>query len=394
MAVFRSANLRRYVSNFWNNSRTDSVVKENVLASCSPNRVLLSYISHPFKNSAQGIGHTNIMEARELALVFGEMGYQVDVIDYDASLPASVNISEYKIVCGFGEPLEQTMRRSPPGSPIKINYMTGCHTYYSNQAGIRALQYVFSVTGMWEPTSLRLCNSAWPLQNTCPDHAIVSGNRFSKSVAEQYMDGSPVTAIPLFYLGSPKGVTHSNSFDNRRNNIIWFGSSGIVHKGLHLVLEAIKDWPELTLYVAGVPQQERAFFQRLTLHFGIEARVVDCGFLIPGSHEATEVLGRCGAVVAPSVSEGSAPAVLTAVFNGAMLPIIPDSASLDFGGLEINMGAPSLTSVKEAIGQYVTLKESDYTNRLARIMDEFSNFYSFDQFKERLRAAVAVAVDV
>src|SRR5947209_8560440 len=78
----------------------------NIFEKSNDKNVLISYITSPFKNGLK-YSHTSSNECMIICKVFSELGYNVDIVDFDA-LDFKIDYSKYGVIFGFGHPLENS----------------------------------------------------------------------------------------------------------------------------------------------------------------------------------------------------------------------------------------------------------------------------------------------
>jgi hypothetical protein len=101
---------------------------------------LLSYITHPF-TKGQYFSHTNYFEAMSHAKILNELGYNVDVIDYDYQ--GEIDFSKYDLLVGFGDAFNQYFESGINKKIITIYYGTGMHVCHQNHATLKRLRDVY-----------------------------------------------------------------------------------------------------------------------------------------------------------------------------------------------------------------------------------------------------------
>ena len=69
--------------------------------------------------------------------------------------------------------------------------------------------------------------------------------------------GTPMVRIPVSVPRSHDWQA-AKDFERARSAFLWFGSGGLVHKGLDLVLEAFAGLPDCRLFVCGPISRERS----------------------------------------------------------------------------------------------------------------------------------------
>jgi len=109
--------------------------------------------------------------------------------------------------------------------------------------------------------------------------------------------------------------------------MLWFGSYGLLHKGLDLAVEAFRDRSDWTLHICGYTEAEKNFLNSLDL----PCNVVVHGFVNVLTEEFADIASEVCFVILPSCSEGTATAVVTAVGNGGMVPIVTKECGYDVG---------------------------------------------------------------
>ncbi|WP_157886808.1 hypothetical protein [Hymenobacter sp. PAMC 26628] len=102
--------IKRRISNlFYNSKNISSEIKfiENVFKKSNDKHILVSYIVRPFIYGLNNT-HTNLLECYTACQIFDELGYNVDVIDYD-NFDCDLTFTKYDLIYGFGEPVERSL---------------------------------------------------------------------------------------------------------------------------------------------------------------------------------------------------------------------------------------------------------------------------------------------
>jgi glycosyltransferase involved in cell wall biosynthesis len=261
--------------------------------------------------------HTNFWESLQIARTFVDLGYRVDVVSW-TNLRFSPR-KPYRAVVDVRLNLE---RWAPvlPRACVKILHIESAHGSFNNAAQLKRLRE------LEERRGIRLR----PRRLVDPNHAIESadcatslGNEFTHDTYR--FAGKPIYPIPI---SSP--VTYpqlERSIEDCRRRFLWFGSGGLVHKGLDLVLDAFADMPEYHLTVCGAIQQEqdfeRAYYRELYRLPNIHTH----GWIDVASREFLDLCGRTLALIYPSCSEGGGGGVLTCMQAG-LIPIVSRETSV------------------------------------------------------------------
>ena len=140
--------------------------------------VLLSYVIDPFlKRDSESIpiSHTNYWESLQIANIFMELGFDVDVISYDNVLFSPKK--NYNIFVGSRINFEKFAQRLNPDC-IKIAHLTISHWCYNNKAQCERLLFVQKKKGVTiYPKKMVEINFA--IENA--DFATILGNEFTKN---------------------------------------------------------------------------------------------------------------------------------------------------------------------------------------------------------------------
>ncbi len=281
--------------------------------------VLLSYILDPLlaRRSADH-SHTHFWETLTIANAFVDAGYAVDGISwtnhrfqpdrtYDVLIDVRLNM----------ERLAPKMQ-----SALKIFHSDTCHWRFNNEAQEarhRSLQVRRGVT--LQAHKLLPTNQG---VEQC-DVLTYLGNQFTADTfafAEKPALRIPVS-VPFTY-----GWPEDKDWHACRRNFLWFGSGGLVHKGLDLVLEAFAGLPEHHLTVCGPIEAEADFAREYQRELRELPNITLKGWVDTASTEFTGLCRNTVGLVYPSCAEGGGSSALTCMHAG-LIPILTSSASVD-----------------------------------------------------------------
>lgn len=306
-------------------------------------RVLLSYVVDPFclpPDAEPSYDHTHHWECREMARAWLEAGYAVDAVHWTNTRFEPEGT--YDVLVDPRLNLERLAPRFRPRGLAVLHAETAHHSFH-NAAQRRRLEALRERRGTELPAN-RLIE-----ENRAVEHAdaiVVLGNEFTSGTYA--FGGKPMLRVPIsnpFLYPFPE----DKDFDAARRRFLWFGSGGLVHKGLDLVLEAFAGMPEMHLTVCGPvarePEFERAYWRELYR----TANVTTLGWVDvagPGFRE----LGRsCLATVYPSCSEGGGGSVITCMHAG-LVPVVTPEASVDVTPERgVVLGEASVDGVRRAV---------------------------------------------
>ena len=355
---------------------------KNVFGTKYPRKALISYISDPFTKS-KGVSHTNYLECKYAAETLSELGFDVDVVDYDHH--EKISFKDYSVLYGFGDQFESSfLDNSFKGK--RIVYSPGCNTVYSNLVSCKRLNSFETIGGLRDPRLIRATNDAWPLQKYLSDAIICLGNDFVVNTYSIPFPNLSYYQINCFPLVRKKLIdAHKKDFKNIKYNLLWFGSQGSVHKGLDIALALADKNPNITLYVRGLNLKHESGILNNYQHLITENRVDIKQYVDIESEEFAELMNNCGAIIFPSASEGGAAAILTAMSHGGLIPIITKSCGLDVEHLGFVANETDLESVHEQLNTYLKKSDDELEELSQKIKLEINAIYSTDNYRKNIK---------
>lgn len=343
-------------------------------------KVLFSYSTYHF-NKKNYLSHSNYQESNAIAAIFDENGFRVDVVNNNRL--TKLDISSYDVVFGEGLPLYQAI--SLHNSPKTIYYGTGSHPFHCTEQSYKRLISFYHKYSFMALSSLRTSDTRWGLAASMADAVICIGNDVTKRTFTARGATHVYTVDPTYHpRPDAKTIGHSKNFDECRKSMLWFGSYGLLHKGLDLAVEAFKNHPDWTLHICGYTPAEKEFLDTLEL----PSNAIVHGFINVFDDEFKALASQCGFVILPSCSEGTATAVITAVGNGAMIPIVTKECGYDVGssGYIIKLSADDIERQLDELDQLESshLKESAIAAQSAAL-----DRYTIDKFNIQIRMNLA-----
>ena len=284
--------------------------------------VLISYILTPFllkPGENVPISHTHYWECLQIAKTFLDMGYCVDVVRFDND----VFIPQKKYA--FFIETRWNLQRSAPHLDrdcIKIFHADSAHLIFHNAAEANRLLQLQQRKG------ITLTPRRFEPPNQAIEHAdcaVVLGNEFTMGTYKYA--NKPLYRVPI---STPVMYPwfEDKDFEACRRRFLWFGSGGLVHKGLDLLLDAFAQMPDYHLTICGPINKEQDFeaaFERELYH---TPNIDTIGWVDISSKEFLKILSNCVAIIYPSCSEGGGGCVITCMHAG-LIPIVSYEASVD-----------------------------------------------------------------
>jgi hypothetical protein len=348
-------------------------------------RALLSYIIYPFKK--QSLSHTNYYEAITYAKVLDEMGYAVDIVHY--TYDKHIDFSKYDLLVGFGEPFT-TYFKSGFTNTKTIYYGTGMHQCRQNNATLKRLKQVYIKKRKWLTDSIRYVDKTWNYQTMLVDGIIVLGNDVCMESYSKFYNG-PIYGIPAPFYKTFNGyqILSERSKYRTKTNFLWFGGKGLIHKGLDLVLEFFSDNPQFKLHVCGPIKNEPKFEKEYFKELYQTENIITHDFINISSDAFRDILLDCSFVIFPSCSEGGSPSIITAIGNGALIPIITRETTISTGN-EIWI---ENFDINEAINKTKELNDEQIMLLQKENIDYILKYHSQETYYENLKTAIIKILD-
>jgi hypothetical protein len=305
--------------------------------------------------------HTNELEVKSLAAVLDRMGFAVDVIDHLSS--RAVRANEYDLLVGFGLPMLRALATKKPSAKT-IAYATGMHHYVQNTATIQRVQQVHSETGAWLIDSARYVETDWSGLARLADAVTVLGNEAVRSTfVSQTNRPVYVVPAPIHILGTCESVVRRRNVREARSHFLFTSGSGLVHKGLDLVLRAFDRSPDVFLTVMANVEAEPSFKKLFHKHLYQHDRIRTMGYVPLDSPRYPEALTSSCFIISPSCSEGGGAATLNAMGNGACIPVVTKGASIDTCDFGVEIKATTVAEVYASLMVCSSFSDAEITRR-------------------------------
>ncbi len=343
--------------------------------------VLLSYILDPFRlPPGQSIPntHSNYWESVLMARTFLDLGYSVDAIHWTNQ--EFQPKKDYTVLIDG----RWNMQRLAPllsWDCQKIQHIDVCHILFQNAAEasrLLALQRRRGVT--LSPRRFEMPNLAIEFA----DCATVLGNQFTLDTF-RYANKPlyPVPIIPCGCYAWPEG----KDFDSCRNRFLWFGSGGVVRKGLDLVLEAFAEMPDYHLTVCGPVHADEDFEQAYHEELYDTPNIETIGWIDIDGPKFRDICMNSVAMIYPSCAEGQCGGVITCMHAG-LIPVISYESGVDVYDFGMILPDCSIQEIENAI-QRISSLSGKHLEQMARGAWEYARAnHTKEKFAQAYREAI------
>lgn len=340
--------------------------------------ILFAYITEPLTllpwKSFSNI-HTMYWECFEIARLFSEKGYAVDIID--SKKTKNIPKKNYLVFIDTENNIEKFEKYLPKNCK-KVFHILISHWSAYNKSEQDRLDYLEKRKGVKLINRRRVSPSK---SAELADYLEGFGNKAIFHTFEQVGKKPyfiPISTVLLFDF--PK----NKDFGEARKHFIWFGGGGAVLKGLDLAIEAFMKTPNLHLHICGPIFGEKDFINLYKKELTETPNIHVYGRIDVASDQFRELINKCGAVIYPSNAEGSSGAIVQAMHAG-LVPIITHETGIQENANYIPLVNPSPESVAETVINFSKLspeeieKKSIATWKYARdnyTREKFSQTYS------------------
>lgn len=351
-------------------------------------RALLAYITRPFllnPSSSEFLVHQNRWCALEIARLLGELGYVVDVIDWNSDHAKFED--SYDLLIGFGRAAEE-LAKELPDRAVKIFLATGSQANFANKRETERLDDVRRKRGCLLPPVRQSPDRAEYLQYF--DAIACIGNQDVAATFRPYFRKKILTWNNHGYdhlSGIPKG----KNFEEARHNFLYFSGSGQVLVGLDLVLEAFVQLPRLKLFVCGSFVHEKEFVKCFHKELYETPNIVPVGWVKVGTSQYFELIRKCGATIFP-ICAGASPGSVVLLMNHGIIPIVSKEAGIDTADFGLTLSSLSSDEIRKEV-DWVSNQSADWHREAAiRVFEaarrDFSQTALTRQFHEILATEI------
>ncbi len=350
-------------------------------------RALLSYILDPYllaPGAAEPHSHTHFWESREIGRILVAAGFELDVVHWtnDTFLP----VHPYDLFVDVRLNLE---RLGPVLGPecLKVMHIETAHCDFYNPAQRRRLSELEARRG------IRLA----PYKLLEPNHAIehadaatILGNRTTQATYAHA--GRPLWPVPIsqpFLYPWPEG----KDFTAVRQRFLWFGSGGLLHKGLDRVLEVFAGLPDLELTVLGPIDREPEFVRAFRRELYETPNIHTLGWIDVARPGFLDLARRHLALVYPSCSEGQNGGAVTCMHAG-LIPVLSRESGLDIApAYGVELASSSLDEIRGRVLELAARPPEELRAQSLRAWEWVRAHHTREQFSRGYEGALRAILE-
>lgn len=335
--------------------------------------VLLSYFTEPFTRTPWepfSNFHTMYWECFEIARLFSERGYAVDIIN--AKEKKFIPKKPYVVCIDTEDNFERFIPYLPKNCKKVFHILISWWKAY-NEAEQKRLDGVEKRRGV----RLSLQRRVPPSRNAeLSDYLEGFGNKTIFSTFAQFQ--KPIHFIPISTVLT-FDFPETKNFDNAKKHFLWFGGGGAVLKGLDLALEAFSKTPELHLHICGPVYAEKDFVHVYKKELEETPNIHVYGRLNIESETFKKIIDNCASVIYPSGGEGSSGAIVQ-VMHAGLIPIITHETGIQEDSEYLPLENPTPDSIIREIRIFSTTPTADIKIKAKKIWEYTRKRYTRSEF--------------
>lgn len=342
-------------------------------------RALICYLDIKGVNM-EHVRHANLLQLNQMIHCFLIRGFCVDVCHYNETKAIEyLSDKKYNVLIGLGKVYKLMAKRSD--IPIKISFVT------ENNPEVVKVKYqeryndfISRHSKSFTKGNLTRDDIFDVEQFVLSNNLILMSSLYNAESFKKYFDRiwtiNANAIINNTYLFNDSEI--KELIPNTKGRFLWFGSSGFIHKGIDLLLDAFKDLSDLSIDFYGVNYMEKQLFRRLA-----PDNSADCGSVDVMTDEFIDkvVKGHCF-VIFPSCSEGMSTAVCTCMAHG-IIPLLTKESGFDPHPSIIELEDWRVDSLKQAIRKAMAMDDEEIL-KMRRLAYEYGQKqFSLNHFNER-----------
>lgn len=323
--------------------------------------------------------HYQHWESSELVRQLIERGFIVDCI-YDRNGYLIEDASSYDLILDEWSNLPRWAEQNP--SAKKWSYVVISHWLFWNSAELQRLNWLFKRRGAALPPQRQLPPLLGP---ECADLVSYVGNDFI--LGTYGVLGSKMRRIQLCPAVTSQGLKPKD-WSSAKKRFLFFGSTGWVHRGLDLVLEAFMQ-TDLELLICGADQGfSEVYGEELKRHKNIQY----LGFVYPDSTAFQQIVANTCAVVYPSAAEGCSTSILQCMHFG-LIPIVSRAAGQGVHHFWPALDGDTDQALIENILQRCSVLSEYSDHQLEELSHSFWEYANQNHTRQAYRASLSGVLD-
>lgn len=327
--------------------------------------------------------HANYQHASLMLKCLIDMGYCVDVCNcFDEMSYERLKEKKYDMIIGQGivfkkfcsnQSIQQKILFVSENNPTVVidKYNKRIESFKRRHPGVDLSKSIARIGGYLDEEMFDLA-----------DFAIVMNSDYNtKSMLPFFIDVFTINCNALYnanYRFLKKML--EPTIEQTKSNFLWFGSTGLIHKGVDLLVDAFREMPKFSIDFYGLCDSERELFNKIKA-----GNTVDCGRVNVQEPEFIEkIVNKHCFIIFPSCSEGMSTAVATCMAHG-IIPILTKECGFNPCEYIIELEGWQVEDIKNAVKQVVSMSNEEIISLRENCYKYAQENFSLEHFNRSFR---------
>ncbi|WP_307758058.1 hypothetical protein [uncultured Mediterranea sp.] len=361
-------------------NKTIAIYNINYDASKKQKKIAFIYRETLFSNpiKLENIRHVNVLHQFQMIKVLIEHNYCIDIYSCSSYTPNLIKSDYYDTILGFGANYIELCKHNKQA--IKILFITENAPWIVKNKFEERLKY-YRARHHKNPYSISRTQFYNKEMFDISDIGIVmNGSHNLKEISKSFNKSYQINVNALFN-PNIQSVPFKD-YKKIRKNFVWFGSNGLIHKGLDILIDAFSLLPDYTLNVYGAPEKELREFK-------IPSNVIIHSSVNVYSKEfINDVVCQNTFTLSLSCSEGMMSGIATCMAHG-LIPITTVETGFDDFKDNIIFKSHKLEDVIDTIKGTTKLDEQQLQQLSSRTFEYSQKAYSINNFTNKFNDIIS-----
>jgi len=350
-------------------------------------KALVSYLVEPLllkPKKRNMVSFSNQGIAQYIPRALNELGYRVDIVNYDQ---VDWNpTTRYDLFIGHGGINFEHISQQLSPDTIQIYFSTGIYWKEFNAREAKRIYDLAIRHGYLLPPDRFILYDEEYANQKC-DGIICLGNQEAVQTYKQFplVIGVNSATYPVNWVG-----LEDKDFDGGRQHFLFFSGGGNIHKGLDLLLEAFVD-TKLHLHIC--QEIDPDFFRIYRHELAKCPNIHFYGSIVMRSPKFETLAKLCNWVISATCAEGQPGAILECMGYG-LIPILPEAANIDLDDFGMLIPDPNNLGIRSIITTCSELSVSECKHRSEIVRKIISDDYSPENFLLCFKKAVQEIMEI
>lgn len=335
----------------------------------------------------ENASHANYLHFLRMLQCFKNKNYCIDICYCNDLLSLNViQKKKYDVIVGFGSVFKKACKLSSNKDAKKVLFVTENYPPIVQEKYKERLDYFKERhplldakcspvrDGYYDKECFEVSNSAIVMSS------LYNISPMRKHFKNIFQVNANVLLNSRYVFNKDSRINVINDYKKR---FLWFGSSGLIHKGVDILLDAFREINECEIDFYGVNSEEKVLFNKMR-----PENAYDCGFVKVQSDDfLRDVVNKHVFIVMPSCSEGMSTAVATCMAHG-LIPIVSKESGFDPCDCIIQLADCKVETVRKCIADITAMKNKDILDLSEKAYIYAINHFSLDSFESSFMNAL------